>query len=535
MTNGQEDFLKSKTAGILVPLFSLKGENDWGIGDFAVLESWLKYFADLGAAVVQILPINEMGPYQSCPYNAISGFAIDPVYIAVDRVPEVRNSFAAQDFITKMRPVLNVWHSLENINFMGIRDAKLKVLWSAFLHFLEHEEQNKTPRAEKFREFCLKHDKEWLHYYALFRTFKDKYEWQNWTDWPQEYKNAEPEALIKFAQDYPVQIGFYKYIQWLAEEQIEEVRLSVKLAGIKIFGDIPFSLSKDSADVWAERENFLTEEEVGAPPDQFSSETQKWGLVAYNWGFMHSNRLDMWRRKIKRVCNLYDICRLDHVVGFFRTYVYFPDGRQGYDITDEFHQEARGKSFLIMAKEAMNPAITVGEDLGLIPNYSRRIMWDLQIPGYKIVRWETDNGYYREPRNYPHLSIAALSTHDTEPLRLWWENMPADERRNVWEMFSAEKTDGIVQFTPHVRETILRRVLDSGSGLVMFSIQDILGTLDRINTPGTVSEQNWNYRLCYTPEELDEHYAEEMTSFRRLLEETGRITAKDPAQTAVVL
>ena len=173
-------------------------------------------------------------------------------------------------------------------------------------------------------------------------------------------------------------------------------------------------------------------------------------------------------------------------------------------------EEARGK-------------LAVGEDLGVIPNYVRKILIDLKIPGYKVLRWEReDNGYYREPRQYPVVSLATTSTHDTETARGWWETMDTHERANIWEMISAQKTDGNVPWNDTTQRAILHRVLDSASALVMFSWQDIIGTTDRINTPGTVGEENWTYRSAYTPQEAAQVYAKQWQMFRELLAETHR-------------
>ena len=140
-----------------------------------------------------------------------------------------------------------------------------------------------------------------------------------------------------------------------------------------------------------------------------------------------------------------------------------------------------------------------------------------------MLRWEReDNGYYREPRNYPVASLATTSTHDTETLRGWWETMDNNERKNIWEMISARKTDGNVPFTVDNQGAMIRRVLDSNSALTLFSWQDIAGTLDRINTPGTVGEENWTYRTDCSAKEAPVKYEVQLAMYRELLKETRR-------------
>ncbi|WP_424243999.1 4-alpha-glucanotransferase [Elusimicrobium posterum] len=513
-----------KTAGILMPLYAMRSESDWGVGDFAALEDWVSYFASIGTGVVQILPINEMAPGQACPYNALSAFAIDPVYISIKDVPEINASEKAQDFIKRAEHLYTFWRSADKVYYVMIRDAKQKVLLNAFEYFVDNELAKNTERAQKFNTYCT-HQAHWLHNYCLFRALKDYYKWQSWTTWPEPLKNADVTALAEFEEKNRNHVTYFKYLQFVADEQIAKVTKLAKEKNVKIFGDIPFGINMDSSDVWAERENFNLNSEVGAPPDQFSTEGQRWGLPAYNWTKMQGDGFIWWRRKIARACELYDIFRLDHLVGLFRTYIYdSPEDKGHFDIEGDYAQGHRGYLFLKMVQEMSNGKQPVGEDLGVIPDFVRSVMKDLEIPGYKILRWEQDNGWYRDPAAYPWVSVAALSTHDTETLRDWWEIMTLHERANAWEMISSIKTDGAVPFGLGVQETTIKRVLDSGSALAMFSIMDIAGTLDRINIPGTVSDANWSTKFDALTSDIETKYFEQISSFKRLLQETGRST-----------
>ena len=231
----------------------------------------------------------------------------------------------------------------------------------------------------------------------------------------------------------------------------------------------------------------------------------------------------MWRNRIARACEIYDIFRLDHLVGFFRTWIFKPGDDVGaYDLADENAQKERGIKFLEAVVETAKENLPVGEDLGVIPDYMREFMKEASMPGYRVVRWEKDNEVFREPRNYPVASLATTSTHDTTTLKQWWEEMPAWQRANFWEMVSAEKTDGNMPFTQEVNIEIIKRVLGSNSTLAIFPLQDIIGSTDQINIPGTVNINNWTYRLPYTPQEFDELHNTIMTVFQALIRETNR-------------
>ena len=518
-----QELLSKRTNGILLPVSAMKTQQDWGVGDFSSLKEWIYFLSGLGTQIIQILPLQETAPNQNCPYSALSAFAIDPVYIDVTQVREAQLSSRAQQIIQNLGGEITAWRMSKKAPFKAVKNAKLRVLWQAYQFFLEQELAQHTPQAQAFEAYCSASNG-WLRNYSIFRALKEFYRWSTWLEWPQPLREYHPQAVEEFEFKYREYVQFFSYIQWQADLQLRSAKAAAKQAGIYLFGDIPFGTNLDSAEVWSERENFRLDYSVGAPPDQFSADGQCWGLPAYDWPYITGHNFDLWRRKIGRAVELYDLFRLDHLVGFFRTYVFGPHDQKGsFDVQGEQAQIDRGYAFLRMVLDSSRGAMPVGEDLGVIPNYVRRMLVDLQIPGYKVMRWEReDNGYYREPRNYPVVSLATTSTHDTETVRGWWETQPQWERANIWEMISAQKTDGNVPFTLDTQRAILRRVLTSASAITLFLWQDVIGTLDRINTPGTVGDGNWTYRSEYTPQEAAQVYEVQLKSYQDLLKETGR-------------
>ena len=520
----QDELLSARTTGVLLPLGAMKTQQDWGVGDFGSLQQWTEFLAGLGVKFIQILPLQETAPGENCPYNALTSFAVDPVYTQIDSVEDIAQSSRAQEFIGSLATSLPQWRSALQAPFAAVKEAKYKALWLGYQAFLMHEVAARTARAHAFEAYCSVQEP-WLKGYALFRALKDFYKWQSWTQWPEPYQDFHSQAVAQFEVQYQEFVNFFKYCQWILDQQLRRAKLFAQSKGVYIFGDIPFATNLDSAEVWAEKENYRIGYEIGAPADQFSKDGQRWGLPAYDWNYQLAHNLDLWRRKIRRVTELYDIFRLDHLVGFFRTYVFAPNAQQGaFDVEGEQNQIDRGYAFLRMVLDEAQGKLPVGEDLGVIPNYVRRMLVDLHIPGYKVLRWEReDNGWYREPKNYPVVSLATTSTHDTETLRGWWETMDINERRNIWEMISAQKTDGNVPFNLETQRLMLKRVLESASALTLFAWQDIVGTLERVNTPGTVGEHNWTYRSDVTPQEAREKYAAQLAMFETLLKETKRV------------
>ncbi|MCQ2410678.1 MAG: 4-alpha-glucanotransferase [Elusimicrobiaceae bacterium] len=523
MTTIQDQLLSSRVSGILMPLSAMKTDQDWGVGDFGGLKEWAEFLASQGVKILQILPLQETAPGITCPYAAMSSFATDPVYVNIEAVEDIQQSPQAQQFIDSLRPQLNLRKESRKVQFFAIKQAKMQALWLGYKTFLTNEQSTRSARFLAFEAYQSA-QAGWLRSYAIFRALKEFYKWQTWQVWPRELRQHQADAVLSFEAEYKEYVQFFAYVQWILDGQLRQAQAVAASRGLLIFGDIPFGTNLDSAEVWAEQENYRLGWEIGAPADQFSKGGQKWGLPAYDWVYQHQHNLDLWRRKIRRMTELYDVFRLDHLVGFFRTYVFGPEDSVGaFDVEGEQNQIDRGYAFLRMVLDEARGKLAVGEDLGVIPNYVRRMLVDLRIPGYKVLRWEReDNGYYREPRSYPVVSLATTSTHDTETLRGWWETMDQHERANIWEMISAQKTDGQVPWNKDTQRAILRRVLGSSSAIVMFSWQDIIGTTDRVNTPGTVSEDNWTYRSNYTPAEAAHVYEAQWAMLRELLKETNR-------------
>jgi len=519
----QEQLLSSRVNGILLPLAAMRTGSDFGVGDFGSLMEWTDFLAEQGTKIIQILPLQETAPGMNCPYSALTSFATDPVYVDLSSVEDVLKEPQAREFVCSLESKILQWKAAARAPFFPVKQAKLKALWLGYQRFLAVEKNVYSVRYAAFQAYCAA-QAGWLNDYKVFRALKEFYNWKSWTQWPKPLREHDISAVCAFEAQYREYVDFFAYVQWILDQQLRRAKAHAQEKGILFFGDIPFTTNLDSAEVWAERENFRFGYETGAPADQFSRGGQRWGLPAYDWPYQHTHNLDLWRRKIRRSTELYDIFRLDHLVGFFRTYIFAPNEEQGFfDIEGEQNQIDRGYAFLKMVLEEARGCLAVGEDLGVIPNYVRRMLVDLKIPGYKVLRWEReDNGYFREPRNYPVVSLATTSTHDTETLRGWWETENRTERAHIWEMISAQRTPQGAEWSRDTQRAILHRVLDSASAITMFSWQDITGALERINTPGTIGEQNWTYRADCTPREAAQKYAGELAMYRELLKETKR-------------
>lgn len=496
--------LQEKRVGLFIPLFSMRSEKDWGIGDYASVLPWLELAGSAGFRILQILPINEIQPGENCPYTALSGFALDPVYLAPEAVPELAESPSALELLVSedFRARLNAARSAGTILYGEIRALKHELLWRVYCDFARNHAGAKTGPGAEFSEFCAANSY-WLDDFAMFRLVKDNSGWISWTQWG-PLARREPAAMAKVAADDAFRLGFFKYLQWAAQRQWRSVREAAARLDIALFGDLPFMVNRESADVWARQGEFDITSSIGAPPDPLTPEGQAWGLPACRWDEAEKNGFEWWRLRVRRAQELYDIYRLDHMVGFFRTWL-VPDGtspRHGrFDLEGEKAQEARGRRF-IRAMTGSSPMLPVGEDLGLIPPYVRKVLADTGVPGYKVTRWEKDwpkgGKHFTDTASYPPVSLATTSTHDTETLASWWEGLKPAERAAYWRMAAgAGKPPPFGEALPK----LLENLIGAGSRIVIIPFPDLFGLEDRINTHNTVGPHNWSFRPD-TPAEL---------------------------------
>jgi 4-alpha-glucanotransferase len=307
-------------------------------------------------------------------------------------------------------------------------------------------------------------------------------------------------------------VTYRQYLQWLAADQWGSARDDA--GDVQLFGDLPFMVSGDSADVWARQDEFSLDASVGVPPDAFSETGQDWGLPVYRWDVLAERDFDWLRHRARRNADLFDGYRVDHLVGFYRTYFRPHDGSEARFVPDdEAAQREQGERVLSVFHEPGTEIIA--EDLGVIPDFVRDSLTRLDVPGYRVFRWErrwnADGQPFRDPAEYPPGSVATSGTHDTEPMAVWWETATPEERAAVLDVpfamaqLSDEDRAGAVAaavLTPLIRETLLEMLFASASGILLLPIQDVFGWSDRINRPATVGDGNWTWRLPWPADRL---------------------------------
>ncbi|HEY7500145.1 MAG TPA: 4-alpha-glucanotransferase [Vicinamibacterales bacterium] len=521
-------FSAGRHAGVLVPLFSIPTRRSWGVGeipDLLALGQWLNH---AGLDFVQLLPMNEMQEGQSSPYSALSAMAIDPIFIALNDV---------HDWIVAGRSLMSdadhaaidASRHTPRVDYASVRRIKNDALRKSFSWFAKHlDQKGAKDRDRRVRAFHAFEEREawWLDDYVLFRALHDAFGGRHWREWEDGVRDRDPSALASARERLAPEIRYYGYLQWLADEQWRRVRAE---APVGLFGDFPFMVSGHSADVWSRQHEFDLDASVGTPPDAFSVTGQDWHLPAYRWNVVEASG-DAWLRdRARRSAELFDGFRIDHLIGFFRTYVRKPGYEPGFQPAGEHAQRAMGERLLSMFAES--GATVIAEDLGTVPDFLRESLAARRLPGMKVMRWERewhDPGQpFRDPASYPAVSVATSGTHDTETLAEWWDGADEAERRALLALpeFAPANIPADAPFSDRVRDAMLEALFASGSNILILPIQDIFGWRDRVNVPALVDDRNWTWRLPAPIEDLAASPAShERASFlQSLAQKYGRV------------
>jgi len=407
-----------KHSGILLALFSIYSHQSEGIGDLTDLKTAIDWCASTGNSILQLLPMNETGA-SFCPYDALSSFALEPIYLSFRELPFEKNS-SVESRIARLK---NNYPPEKNFLDYEIKYEKLQVLWEIFVQWDRYD----SLELKRFR----KDNSYWLEDFTLYKVLKKYHAGLPWYDWKVQYRNREKLALENFHIEHEKEITFECWLQWQLFRQFEGVKKYARKKNILLKGDLPILVARDSADVWAHPEFFKLDFAAGAPPDMYCAKGQRWGASTYNWESIARHDYQYLKEKLKFAQNFYDILRIDHVVGLFRIWSipyrepFENKGLNGsFDPRDESLWREHGRRILKVMQDFTSMQLCA-EDLGVIPKTCTETLQELGVPGNDVQRWVKDWSVRHDflaPQEFRELSVAMLSTHDTTNWPAWWEN-----------------------------------------------------------------------------------------------------------------
>jgi len=510
----------SRRAGLLIPLFSMPSSKSWGIGEIGDIAPMANWARTAGIRLLQLLPINEMPLTKTSPYSALSAMAIDPQFITMGVLKDFVALGGERCLEAGLRARLERVRTTPSIDYTGVRDLKHTVLRQAFARFRETEWARNSTRAVALRAY-IRSQAWWLDEYSLFRALHVREDARPWHEWPSALRERQPSAIAQARLDLADDILYRQYLQWVANEQWDEARTAS--GDITLFGDLPFMVGADSADVWARQDEFRLDASVGAPPDVFSDSGQDWNLPPYRWDVLAERDFGWLRQRARRNAELFEGYRIDHAVGFYRTYVRPHDGGvPRYAPAEQEVQVRLGERVIEVLREP--GAEIIAEDIGIVPDFVLESLARLSVPGFKVLRWErdpdADGQPFRDPADYPAVAVATSGTHDTEPMAVWWEGAPVDEKEaalaipQVLARLTEEARASSLAaagLSGALRDALIETLYASGANLLILPIPDVFGWRERINVPdavgradtaGIVCAANWTWRLPWLSDTL---------------------------------
>ena len=360
------------------------------------------------------------------------------------------------------------------------------------------------PRAD-MRRFAGWRNRQryWLIDFARFMVIKMEHGGIPWTDWPVALRDRDAQALAEFDAAYADVLKAVMVEQYRVAVHWEWIRALAVARGIQLFGDMPIFVAHDSADVWAQRELFLLDDNgqptvvAGVPPDYFSETGQRWGNPHYNWAAMQADGFAWWRARLRAHFEWFDLVRIDHFRGLAAAWTI--PASEPTAIHGEW-VESPGAALLQAIASEMGDLPLVAEDLGVITPDVTELRHLFGLPGMAVLQFafdqHSDNPH--KPENVHPDTVYYTGTHDNDTTLGWWRTLPEHARHDVAQRLGVWEDDNAVL------NAMIATVLQSRAALAILTMQDVLhlGSEARMNTPGT-EHGNWGWRFEWDALPLD--------------------------------
>ena len=545
--------------GIMAPLYGLVSERNFGVGDFDDLARLAETAAGLGADFLGINPVHALFPEQpeaASPYSPSSRLFLNVMHIAPDRVPEFAESESARRFASQMARVLEAERDASLVDYTRVAGIKLPIFERLFSTFSEMAPSSPRRRAfEAFRADRGVRLRKQALFDALSRHFAMIGGHQSWHQWPGVYQDPDSEAVTGFARDLERDVLFYEYLQWIADSQLGDAAARAKAAGMEfgLYLDLAVGVASGGADVWASPGDYAPGISMGAPPDAFAADGQRWGLLPLNTVALRRQGFRPFIDLLRAAMRHAGIIRIDHVLGLARGF-WLPDGLPGAYVRYPLHD-----LLAIVAIESRRAnCLVIGEDLGNVPSGLRGALSGRGVLGCQLTYFERSaNGDFRPPAQYRENVLASIGTHDLPPLRGFWNGCDVEARshfdcatdaKTVEEKLArAEDRRALCRLTdyaldigvdPHedaeafttVSNGLHRQLAESPARLVALESENMLDCGHQANMPGTIDEHpNWRHLLPIPVEKYadDEGVQRLSAMMRRHRRRRGDLEAAD--------
>lgn len=531
-----------KLWGACVQLYTLRSENNWGIGDFGDLNVLLKNVAERGGAFVGLNPIHALypaNPVAASPYSPSSRRWLNVIYIDVAAVDDFKRSEEAQIWwhrpLTQQR--LQAARASDWVDYAEVMPLKLEGLRLAYAHYLGRKAQD--AQVKSLANF-VKQGGESLYLQAAFDALYEHLAKETdvalgWTRWPEKYHDARGTAVRAFCEQHAQDVEFYLWLQWLAETQFASCYHTSQQQDMPmgLYRDLAVGVVEGGSETWGDGELYCLKASVGAPPDILGPLGQNWDLRPMDPHVMvrrgYQPFIDLLRSNMTSCGAL----RIDHVMTLLRLW-WIPAG----ETADKgaYVQYPVDDLLAILALESQrHRCMVIGEDLGTVPVEIVSKLRESGVYSYKVLYFERDEeNNFRAPQSYPVQAMATITTHDLPTLRGYWQSddlalgktlglyrdeevlqaLYADRARARQGLLDGlhhydcipKKTGrkaALMEMTPVLNRGLQRYVADSACALLGLQPEDWLDMDAPVNVPGTSDEYpNWRRKLSHTLEEM---------------------------------
>ena len=488
-----------ETWGWAVQLYAARSRESWGIGDFGDLDRLAAWSAKLGAGMMLVNPLSAATPttpQQSSPYYPTSRRFFNPLWLHIDWIDG-----ADPEKIPQLKELAREAHDLNRVRLIDrdrvfkLKMQALDLLWKQF------------PGDANFDAYCKEHGAD-LDRFAVFSALAEKHK-SGWHSWPEKYQHPDSSAVADFARENENRVRFHKWLQCLLDAQL--ARCAERIA---VMQDLPIGVDPDGADAWSWQDFIAKGIGVGAPPDEFNTQGQDWGLPPFVPWKLRAAGYEPFIQTIRAGFRNGGGLRIDHVMGLFRLF-WIPNGVSA--VNGAYVRYNADEMLAIVALESERAAAyVVGEDLGTVEEGAREKLAAHRILSYRLLWFERE-----EPNKYPREALAALTTHDLPTVAGLWTGSDLQKQVDLGLKPNKKSTAEIVD---HLKSSIgltdeapIEEVVTGAyellskapSRILTAALDDALCVEERPNVPATMSDKNPNWSIAL-PVPIDDLMAREL-------------------------
>ncbi len=559
--NGHE-----RNAGFNVALYGLRSDRNWGCGDFTDLRALIEWARnEVGFSFIGLNPLHVLHnrvPYNTSPYLPLSLYYKNPIYLDIESLPEFNTSRAAQCLFQSgsVQRKIRELREAEFVEYYEVDRLKRRFLKTLYRQF-RRERAMGSERHRRFAEYCGR-EGDLLHKYALYRTLDEVLHKQDrncwtWRDWPAEYQSADSDTAQAFAHQHPRTIEFYKYIQFVIDEQLSAAQAYAKEIGMPIglYHDLAVATDSCGSDLWAHRQFYIDGCRVGAPPDDFSPKGQDWGFPPPNTEAHRSSGYRLYRESIRKIVEHGGALRIDHVMRLFRLF-WIPAGMEAWQGT--YVRDHATDLMRILALESVRSKnIIIGEDLGTVTDEIREMLARFGILSYRLFYFEKhpQSRSFKHSYEYPLQALVSSTTHDLPTLAGFWQFRDIEARRaagladeagyksqiegrkrekqNMLDTLHAENllppeyprdAGHVPELDGVLHNAVIGFLAQVPSRILLLNHEDFTKETEQQNLPGSTAQYpNWQRKMRVKIEDLRSPAVQGYTTmFRDQLTRTGR-------------